>query len=195
MPYIDDCENFTRVPLMSATTVLHVGDDLCYRIPLMESAGIIVHSSEPSLTGIISAFDEVGSFSAVAFHNAIHPPLPEVVSAARSRTPAPFVLFDTSVVACQKSDFDLVIHEFTPPDVWLARLHSTIEEAQKLRAASRILRGDSSAVRDKLYALRAVIARNLIAPVSPLSLWLGKAGKTSGDVEPEPKQLAQDEIE
>ncbi|HEV2135498.1 MAG TPA: hypothetical protein VGR47_14790 [Terracidiphilus sp.] len=167
---------------MASTTILHFGDDLCQRIPVMEAAGLMVLQSEISIPAIHTAFDQGDSFSAVIFHCDIVAPPEPAIQEARILSQAPFIFFQNSAVACDESEFNLVIPPLTPPSIWLQKLVELVEDFRVIREESLRLREDCIGVRNKSQALRALSARNRICPIDPDALWNGETGAI-----PEPK--------
>ncbi len=143
---------------MAAATILHVGDDVCHRIPVMESGGLVVVRSEPSVDGIQSAFSQHTSFSAIALIS----PSPILLSTARKLSEAPVVLFQDSSGDSDEYPFDLIITAQTPPSVWLKSLGEVIEEARKFRKLSQPLREEPATVRAKSRALCEAAANNQV---------------------------------
>ncbi|HTZ57175.1 MAG TPA: hypothetical protein VMB49_03720 [Acidobacteriaceae bacterium] len=139
--------------MIAAATILHVGDDICHRIPVMKKSGFAVLRSDCSAGGIRDAFARKIPFSVVTFHNALSAPSPSLVSTARSLTAAPFALFANPFVDFDQELFELVIFAYTRPEIWVEALRSTIEEAHRIRSLSRQLRADSAALRATARAL------------------------------------------
>jgi hypothetical protein len=143
-----------------AASILHVGDDRCYRIPVMETAGLVVVRSECSVEGVRTVFAQEQVFSAVAFPIDEHPHFLEVVSTARSLTKAPLILFSDLLILADASAFDLVIPSEASPVWWLKSLGEAIADAQDVRARARQIREESEAVRATPYALRVEAVKN-----------------------------------
>jgi hypothetical protein len=146
--------------MAAAVSILHVGEDLCYRVPVMEAAGLFVFRSECSIEGVRTALAQDDGFSAVAFAIDRRPHFPTVVSTARSLTKAPLVLFNDLSGHVDVSAFDLVIVPEESPVWWLKSLDSAIVDARNVREVSRRIREESEAIREKSRALRAEAARN-----------------------------------
>jgi hypothetical protein len=160
-------------------TVLHVGNDLTYRIPVMERAGLAVFRSECSANGIRSAFREAKTFHLIAFPaGGWQSDSPGVVSTARSLTNSPLVLLGDPPAELEVHGFDLIIPAYTDPAVWLKSLTSAIEEARKLAQRSRELREECADVRAASWELQARSARNRTALISP---WTVPDSKKPGE--------------
>lgn len=158
---------------MATTTILHVGDDLCQRIPVMQTAGFIVFQSECSIPAIHQAFEREDSFSAVIFHSDISAPPEPALRETRALSPAPFVLFQNPTVVCDNEPFDLIIPALTPPDIWLEKLREIVQAARELCERSQQLRLDCAALRSQSQAIRATSIRNRVSPIDPDALWRG----------------------
>lgn len=160
---------------MATSTVLHVGDDLCQRIPVMQTAGFIVFQSECAIPAIHHAFGRGGGFSAVIFHSDISAPPAPAIRETRALSPAPFVLFQNPTVICDDSEFDLIIPALTPLDIWLEKLREIIQAARELCERSQQLRFDCAAVRSESQAILAKSLRNRVSPIDPEALWRGES--------------------
>lgn len=170
---------------MPTATILHVGEDLCQRIPVMETAGFIVLRSETTLPAVQNAFQIGDDFCAVVFHSDIFAPPAPTVREIRNLSEAPLVLFENPAVHCDESDFNLVIPPLTPPSIWLQKLTEVIQSSRELRGRSVLLRRDCNAARTKSEVLRAGSARNRICPIDPDALWNGETGSIPASKPPE----------
>jgi hypothetical protein len=177
---------------MATGTILHVGEDLCQRIPVMEIAGFVVLQSEISLPAIYSAFDHEESFSAVIFQSDISAPPAPTVREIRSLSDAPLVLFENPAVNCDESDFNLVIPPLTPPAIWLQKLTEVIETSRELRKQPALPREDGKAARSKSEVPGARSAHNRICPIDPDALWNGETGGIPESKPPEGEFPADD---
>ena len=161
---------------MATATILHVGEDLCQRIPVMETAGLTVLQSETAISAIHSAFDQVDTFSAVIFHSDIAAPPEPTVQETRTLCEAPLVLFQNPAVSCDETDFNLVIPPLTPPAIWLQKLLEVIQSSRELCEHSARLGQECGAVRSRSARLRAESARNRRCPIDAEALWNGEVG-------------------
>ena len=125
-----------------STTILHVGDDVCHRILVMEHSGLSVVESDCTVPALQVAFAQGYAFSAVAFQNETGSPPPVVISTARALSTAPLVLFQHPSISCDEGLFDLVIPIQTPPAVWLKSLAEVINNAPHLQRKFPALRED-----------------------------------------------------
>lgn len=170
---------------MGSATILHVGDDVCRRIPVLETAGFEVFQTKIALPAIHAAFDHGDTFSAVIFHSDIHAPSQDAVYETRTLSTAPLVLFQNPSVSCANEDFDFIIPALTPPAVWLKGLSQVIEDSIKLREQSLQLRADCSDARVWSRSIRAQVARELKCPVDPDVLWRGDSGDSQEAGQPD----------
>jgi len=163
---------------MAAAAVLYVGDDVCHRIPVMESAGIVVLRAECSIAGVRRSLARAKLLSAVTFHNDLFPPARAVVSTAREFSRAPLILFRNPFVECDDRLFDLVLPVGSPA-VWSKSLAQTLEESRRICEASRQLRQDCEAARDWSQVLREVSKRNRICPIDEDTIFRPDEGNDS----------------
>ena len=133
---------------MTTENILHVGADICRRIPVMESAGLQVFQTEDSIPAIRKAFDRGDSFSAITFQTEVSALPWGLVSLTRTLSAAPLILFENPYIYCEKSSFDLVVPAGTSPSRWLKKLQGVIEASRKLREYSSRLCED--------YATRSI---------------------------------------
>ena len=119
---------------MAAATILHVGDDICHRIPVMEKNGLVVVRVECSVGGVRSSFVNGDIYSAVTFHNDTVPLQDDVIAAARELSHAPLVLFENTSTEHDEEFFDLVIPALTSPMVWSKTVRQAISESRECNA-------------------------------------------------------------
>jgi hypothetical protein len=144
---------------MAAASILHVGDDLSYRIPVMETAGLTVVRSECAVPAVEHRLAQPAAFSAITFHCDAVPPDSMVVSATRGLSAAPLVLFQNPLIEGDAACFDLVIEAHTPPSTWVRSLKVAIENAHSLRRIAQALRLESRNTRSRAQSLQAAAAR------------------------------------
>ena len=161
---------------MAATTILHIGNDICQRIPVMRSVSLAVFQAEDSIPAMLKAFAGGDSFSAITFHADISAPSSSVVWQARRLSAAPLVFFENPWVYYERSyfDFDVVIPTLAPPNFWLKKLHDVIEISRELRERSSQLRQECAIIRSAYQAIRAVSDRAVVNPIYIETLWRGK---------------------
>lgn len=161
---------------MAVATILHVGEDFCRRIPVLERAGFSVRETKGSISAIERAFSDGDIFSAVTFHcDLVELPV-AMVKTTRAHSTAPCILFANPALQLEETEFDLVIPALTPPGLWLKRLRDLIEASLRLHEQARQLRQDYAAARSKSGALRAQSARLRVSPIDADALWHGASG-------------------
>lgn len=161
---------------MASASILHVGNDVCQRIPVLTRAGFAVRRSEDSIQAIRAALTGEDPFSAILFHCDMAPPAETTVHEARSLSDAPLVLFQNPTVLCNDRDFDLVVPVLIPPGIWLKKLKELIEESHRLCEQAHRLHKDCDSVRSQSRSLRASAARNRKVSIDPNAPWQGKSG-------------------
>jgi hypothetical protein len=159
---------------MATGTILHLGDDLCYRIPLMEQAGLISVRTECSVKALQTAFTAGQAFSGIAFHSEPTRHFGTVVETAHRLSTAPLILFRNSLADCDERMFDLIVPVQTPPDIWLKSLQETIGKYRRLRETSERLRQECVDVRVESDKLKQISARNCETSVDHNAFWRGK---------------------
>ena len=169
---------------MPFLSVLHIGEDFCRRIPVIENAGFAVLQTKIALPDIHAAFDHGDIFSAVVFHSDFHAPPQIIVHEARTLSAAPFVLFQNPTIGFDAAEFDLVIPVLTPPAIWIKKLSDVIEASIQLRDFSTRLREECQAVRSRSVSLREQFARNRLCPIDPATPWRGESGKSPESTRP-----------
>jgi|SRR5215469_1086295 len=163
---------------MAAARVLYVGDDICHRIPVMESTGICVLRAECSVGGVRGSLVTREPISAVTFNNDVFPPPKAVVSTARELALAPLILLRNTAVECDEEVFDAVIDMDFSPTIWTKSLEQIIAEAHRIQKQSRQLHRECEAVRDVCRGLREISARNCKRPVDYDVLFRPKGEET-----------------
>ena len=166
---------------MSSAMILHVGQDVCQRIPVLERAGFAVMQAEPSMISIRAKFAQEESYSAIAFQ-ADRIPVPEgLVREIVAISSAPLVLFANPNADCDEREFDLIIPALTPPAEWLARLQEVIAASRKLHEYSQRLREVSISAHAHTFAPGEISAGVRVSPIDQNESWRGARER-----EPEP---------
>lgn len=165
------CLRSQRDFFLASAALLHVGEDICHRIPVMEAWGFSVVRAECSAYGFREAYSGDRPFSIVTFHNDLEPPPTAAVDQARSLGSVPLVLFENPSVSSEEHDFDVIIAAHTPPEIWLQALQRTMEEARRICERSRMLRAECEEVRAKSQELRSINARNRMVASVSANLW------------------------
>jgi hypothetical protein len=167
---------------MDTATILHVGEDICYRIPVMEMAGLEVRRAPCTVEGLRSALAENEHFTSLAFEVETGPVPEPVLSVARSQS-SPLVLFENPTTECLADAFDLVIPHHTPPEVWLQCLRLAVAHAREQRDVSRQLREEAAAARSNSEQLREKVHRMLGSSVDLDRIWrMGPEGAGAASV-------------
>lgn len=166
---------------MPAGAILYVGDDICHRVAVMESAGITVLRTECSVSGVRSSFASGRIFSAVTFHNDLVPPRESVVTTARELSRTPLILFKNPGIDCEDWLFDLIISVPTPPEVWSKSLQQAIKDARSVQEYSRQLRQECADARNVSRNLQEMAIRNRLNPVDYDALFRSNADRPAAD--------------
>ena len=175
---------------MSAAMLLHVGDDVCHRIPVIERLGLVVLRSECSMTGLEDVLAGGQNFAALAFHNDLRTLNKAIVMRARALSRAPLVFFENPTFECETREFDLVVPVHTPPAVWLNELRSLIEESSRILLRSRELVRESAALRSETRTIRDMVMRNRLTAIDSKRFWQGEADSAgSSGEQPEDDDL------
>jgi len=172
---------------MATAPILHVGDDLCYRIPVMERAGIAVYQTQCSAEGMRNAFSSNREFSVLAFQLDAAPIADTVLAVARTFC-SPLILFENPGITIDADIFDLVIPNQTRPETWLRFLRLAIEDSRELHAYSRQLRKNTATVRSDFRDLRAQLRQNLASPIDLDRIWRGESESSRPGLERRPEK-------
>ena len=164
------------LPHMAAATILHIGEDFCRRIPVLERAGFAVFESEGSIAAVEKAFVGGDIFSAITFHCDLAQPPDATLRKTRTLSVAPCVLFANPAIQVGESEFELVIPALTSPDLWLKRLRELIEASRRLLEQSRQLRQDCAGTRSATEMQRARSEWLRINPIDADAIWRGDPG-------------------
>ena len=142
-----------------AATVVHFGEDICYRLPVLRSAGYAVEqcdSLEQFSTFLSSAPD------VVVLEEDPQVPLLKAISFTRARSSASLVLFRHDIAMTLAEGCDLVIPTLTAPEEWLSKIAMLLErscsageDSQALVRKSASLRQDAAAVKEMNREIRA----------------------------------------
>jgi hypothetical protein len=142
-----------------AVTVVHFGEDICYRLPVLRSAGYAVEQCD-SLEhfSMFLAWDP----DVVVLEEEPLVPLRKAISFTRARSNASLVLFRHDLGTTLVEECDLVIPTLTAPEEWLVEIATLLERSRIIRADSQtlvqksaLLREDSAAVRELTREIRA----------------------------------------
>jgi hypothetical protein len=137
-----------------ASRVIHVGADICHRLPVLESAGYQVDTCD-SVRELDDALAGEEQLEAVLISEGLGGGHQDAVSLARSRSSAPIVLFRETQRSVTESTFDLVVPNLVPPETWLADIAALIARCQTLRTNSQTLRQESAKLQRESAIARA----------------------------------------
>lgn len=154
-----------------AATIVHFGQDTCFRLPVLRSAGYAVEECESldRLSGLLA-----GNADAVMLEEEWQLYTPEAVALTRAYSSAPVVLFRNEPNPVVFDGFDLVIPPLTAPEDWLRQIADLLEHshavqtaASELARSSATLRQESASVRDESRRLRecSIDQRSAAIPV------------------------------
>ena len=108
-----------------AARVVHFGEDLCHRIPLLRRAGFSAVRCKDQ-GELRQALELGGAADAVLIVDTPAIDARQVRQLARSLSSAPLVLFSKWGREQTDTAYDLVVHSLTPPDEWVEKLTDLI---------------------------------------------------------------------
>lgn len=164
---------------MATAPILHVGEDLCQRILVLEKAGFSVLKAEDSIPAIRKTFAGGDTFSAIILQSDFSLLPVEIVRTTRTLSAAPLVLFSNPAIYCDEGEFDLVIPTLTPPSLWIEKLREVIDASMRLRERSVQLRQECEETRTKLEALCAESRRLSVTRIDADAIWRGESNDTN----------------
>jgi hypothetical protein len=142
-----------------AAIVVHFGEDICYRVPVLRSAGYAVEQcdSMEHFSTFLSWDPDV-----VVLEEEPQVPLRKAISFTRARSSASLVLFRHEMNTMLVEECDLVVPTLTAPEEWLNEIATLLERSRSIRADSQALaqksaslREDSAGVREMAREIRA----------------------------------------
>jgi len=159
---------------MATPTVIHVGDDFCMRIPVLEITGLRVLRSGCTEREFRTVLDQTDALVAVTLSDEIDDSRKTLlqsglIETAHDLCTAPLILFRSSNSFCDESKFDLVIPALTPPTLWVPNLLRAIEVSREIREFSQWLCEETESVRAKV---RTEISRAIREDLN--AFWRGK---------------------
>lgn len=114
---------------------LHLGQDYCHRVPILETAGYKVEECA-SLDQLQAKLEQLSDIEAI-FVTELEDPVPEdAVIVARAYSGAPVILFRSSMRALDESRFDLVIPTLSRPSDWLMDVNAVLAKKRRFRVHS-----------------------------------------------------------
>lgn len=127
-----------------AATIVHFGQDTCFRLPVLRSGGYTVETcASLEQLAILASKAEV-----VTLEEEPGGPIREVLALTRARSQASVVLFRNDSEAAIPKDIDLVIPAFTAPEDWLKQIAGLLQQRHTGRGASPGASAFSAARRD-----------------------------------------------
>jgi hypothetical protein len=170
---------------MTISTVIHVGEDFCMRIPVLENTGLRVLRSRCTAGEFRAALDQADSLAAVTLSDErgdLRETLLEsgVIETARELCMAPLILFHNPNCACDESNFDLVIPTLTTPTLWLPSILEAIKISRQIRESSQQLCEESEAVRVKVRAEISRAVREGARSIDLDAVWRSKPPASVG---------------
>lgn len=129
-----------------AARVLHLGEDDCHRVSILESAG---YGVEPcvSLEQLQADLQTGSNHEAIFVTECESVSAADAAAVARSYSQAPLILFRTSNRRPPEEEFDLVVDSLEAPEQWLHEVRMLIEKSRKLPARSADVTPDSRQLR------------------------------------------------
>lgn len=139
-----------------ATTIIHFGEDTCFRLPVLRSAGYTVEECESLdvFAGLLN-----GNTDAVMLEEEPEISAPRVVTLIRARSSAPIILFRNGGIQSASDGFDLIIPALTAPEDWLRQIADLLEQSRAVRAESMALTQTAAALRQESAAVREAAGR------------------------------------
>lgn len=151
-------------------SILHVGDDLTFRIPVMERAGFSVCRTGCSVENLQKGVSSAPDPSALVFHADVEP-IPSPVLNFANTLCSPLIFFDSAIVVQDHESFDLVIPVLTPPWAWLECLNAAIEYSKTIQNRSRQLLKEAAVTRSECQKLRSRLHRLRTYSLDIESIW------------------------
>ncbi len=153
-----ESDQLASVGIAMIGNIVHFGHDVCFRLPVLRSAGFNVAQCSS-----IERFSLVLDWSPDAVLVAEEPRLliDKAVSLARLRSTAPLIHFHEPVAASRVDQFDLIIPSLTPPEEWLLRVSTLIEESRILRQQATAIRLGASSLQTESAEVRTVFRERL----------------------------------
>jgi hypothetical protein len=165
-----------------ATSVVHCGEDICFRLPVLESAGYSVtecHSVE-LLAEALTQNPE-----AVLLEEEPKVLVEAAVFLTRSRSTASLILFRSEVDGFETSDFDLVIPSLTPPEEWLNEIATLLQRSRAIRAESQVIREESLSLRQGSAAVRKAVSEERARSLRERSKSFGRGWGNLAKLDPD----------
>jgi CxxC-x17-CxxC domain-containing protein len=151
-----------------AARIVHFGQELGNRFPLLRSSGYLVDHYETILE-FRDALQSNIQHAAISTSEVRSDFSPLVVLTARTYSTAPLILFSTrtamplptgvsenaGTLTASEADYDLVVPASTPSRAWIGEIGALIEHSREVRETSRRIVEQSARLRVELEALIA----------------------------------------
>jgi hypothetical protein len=164
-----------------ATSFIHFGEDICFRLPVLKSAGYSVaecHSFE-----VLSA--ALGQNPEAVLLEEQPRALTEAAAIlTRSRSAASLILFRSEVDGFTAGDFDLVIPSLTPPEEWLSEIAELLQRSRIIRAESQAILKASSSLREDSAAVRKAVSEERARSIRERSRSAGQGWRDIAKIDP-----------
>lgn len=134
------------IPWGPVLTIIHVGADKCYRLPVLKNAGYRVRLCA-SIGELREALESAVHPDAVLISEGDEGGHAKAVSLVRARTAAPIVLFRESQRSYSQAPFDMVVPILDPPEAWLADIAGLIARRRAARQGSQAKAAGSTGMR------------------------------------------------
>jgi hypothetical protein len=109
--------------------VLHIGQDDCHRLMVLESAGYSVEDCE-DLAQLRGQLADGAPAAALLVSEDGRVLLQDIVAVARAHASVPVILFANSNRSHDDPGVDVVVDCLTPPEVWLNDVEGLIEKTR-----------------------------------------------------------------
>ena len=113
-----------------AASVVHFGDDVCFRLPVLRSAGYTVAECD-SLEMLTAALAR--NPDAVLLEAEPLAPMRDAAVLVRSSSRAALILFCNETGRPVPDEFDLVIPSLTAPEQWLDKIAALLQQSRTMR--------------------------------------------------------------
>jgi CxxC-x17-CxxC domain-containing protein len=149
-----------------ASSILHFGEELSHRFPILRNAGYAVRRCGTFLE-FRDALQSGMEHDAISLSDLEEDASPLAIAAARTHSPAPVILFRTrnliafpggsepaGTPAFAETDFDLVVPPFASARAWVGDIAALITSSRSILRHSQWIRGQSALIRQDAQAVR-----------------------------------------
>jgi uncharacterized membrane protein YccC len=153
-----------------AASIVHFGEDFCFRRSVLRSAGYVVVECD-FMEGLSSAL--TWNPDAVVLEEEPRPLIYEALSLTRSRSTASLILFRKDIDSVIPDQFDLVIPSLTEPQQWLSDIAALIARSRSIRAQLQTLTQKSASLRQDSAAVRKSVRKEREGSIPERSKYFG----------------------